>query len=262
MKKIISLLMVCFLGVVGTGCGNSGNGGKNSADKFLSYNYSSILEQFEEKEIEEGIFYREMYQINDSGSIELNVVVYNNTDNAVRISARAQGYKNGVKTSQVGQSGGELVLAHSAYPVGFYLMDADSYKLERIKVDRIEDKALKNNSYSFESYSLAMKSAFINYNDEYQSMDIPMLSIYFKYQDNGENSAQVSWLGFKDNKLVCDGSQYVLCIDDENVIEYSKEVSENGDRGMVDLYSTDAYRNGITMNDLDEVVYFVTGRYE
>lgn len=251
-KNIIFLVSIMLLTIL-TGCSKSGS------DSKLKMNNDKILDSYETKTLEKDITYKEItYTIGNN--LELAIIIYNNSDRDISVDGAVLGFKGTERTSQVSQKSKETIAAHSANYISFLLLSADNYKVSRLDVE-YEDDVISKDDFEYETYVIEDEKQL--YNSKYEN--IPTLKLFGKYKNlkNSEKEAklEVSFIGFKDNKPVCFSRDFVNYIDTNNKQDYNKKITKAGDRGSAEIYCKDAYKSGITMNDMEKIIYFVNGYY-
>lgn len=241
MKKIL-FLIIATLAL--TGCSEKTEG---SSDGLFSYNNSKILDKYETKTLSENITYKEVTAINSYGNLEVNLIVYNNTDKAIYVNGFGDGYKDGSRNSQVTQSGSTVISANSAGVLGYLFLGADDYKIRKLTVEEREGW-LPNDAYIFEDYKIDAEKEEVE--------------LYFKYNSEGKNLTGLDILGFKDGNLIAEGSCYMRYIDGNGKVDYKADISKKGDKVKCELDNFRFFGDGESLNDIDKYVYFYDGYYE
>ena len=238
---ITSLLLICIVG-----CGKNSNSNSDSNNNFIAFEKSPLLDQYETKTLDEGITYKEL-SYKDEDDLYVTLVVYNDTDNYVYVESRAYGYLNGQRTKQVSQVGYESISPRTAAPISFYLINADSYKLDKVtmKVQSNVEKALPRNAYKYVGYDI-------------KSTTYPELNLYFEYQSTGKHLAEVHILGFKDGEYVYHTTEFMNLMD-ENKKEVFDDILKKGDDGFARFQS---YNSIYNVDEMDSFIYFISGFYD
>lgn len=243
MKKLfIGIIFILTVFTCITGCGVSSSNESGSSDGYISFGNDKILDAYEEKELQDGITYKAVERVDD-GDLHVSIIVYNNTDEAVSVSGIVKGYLNGERTNQSSQVSFDLVLAHSSSVLSFWLFSADSYEISNLEASSTDDPITKD-TYSFENYKI---------DDEYDSTKLKM---YFKFNSTGENTTEVTVLGFKEGKLVGESSSYINYVDENLELDYDKEITNSGEMGMAEI---DYFSDGLAQ--ADKLIYFISGFY-
>lgn len=247
-----------FLLTMITGCGSK-NENKGSKNSLISFNDASVLNKYEAKTIDTNVTYKELTYKTKDNSLHLDIIVYNERDEAIEIWGNVQGYKGNTKTSQVSQGDAETIPAHSAYVLRFLLMNADNYKIRTLSIENSNyEKSIFKSDYTFNSYKIEKDTQW--YNSAYT--EVPTLKLLVKYNGNEENSSEIQILGFKDDELVCSQSSYINYSEKNYEPNFDKEITKKGDLGITNYFCGDAYQKGIAVNDMTQFIYFVHGRNE
>jgi len=231
MKK---LLLIVALGILFfTGCDN-----KEKSNELFVFNNDPVLDKYETKKLQEGVTYKEI-AVQDDGELSLYIVVYNNTDKAIKVEASVKGYSGTKKTSQRAQRSSEYVAPNSSTYLGFSFMhNADNYKFETFAVSEMEN-VIGINSFSHEASVITDET----------------LSVYFKTKkefEYGKNKI----LGFKNGELVLRTSCSPQYVDDNNNVDYNKEIRK-GDRVGCEMDYLDFFDDDTKLSDVDKFISFV-----
>ncbi len=245
--EIIMLLIV--IAFMATGCGKS----DVESNDFLAFEKSSLLDKYETKTLVDGITYKELSYTDSENNLRLSIIVYNDTNNSYYISASVNGYKNNQRTSQVSQIDYIRIGPKSAGVLGILLIKADSYRLNLTQ--EIKNDYLPSSAYKLSSYGFNLESQICNA----KYSDINTLRLYFEYQSSGDNSAEVTLLGFKNNEYVYKSVDYITYVDKSNKENYSLNITKKGDRGTTEYFTCGAEYN---IDEIDNFIYFVTGYYK
>lgn len=236
MKKLLLFSLIGLL--IFTGCGKKEEAAGNG---YLVSTNDSILDSYETHQLQEGITYKIIESSNET-DIRVNIVVYNNTDEAVEVKLFGEGYKDGYRTRQTTQVSLNEVSPHNSTILGLYFMKADSYKITKMSVEKAED-LLPKDAFKLESYENGTSLT-----------GSKTVNVYFKYNSNGDNLASMDALGFKGDKLVATASSSIISVNDNDILK-------SGDKGKAELNFSFIDKN-VTLDDIDKIVYTVNGYYE